>query len=317
MRSETQTVLITGAAGFLGTHLADLCSESGARLIGLDVNPPQRPDIWHDFHRIPCESPDLAQILGKRKISTVFHLAGSASVPASVQKPLHDFSSFVPGTANLGLCVARAQRECTLVLFSSAAVYGNPASLPVHESAAIRPISPYGVHKAIGESLLEHYASLYDFPVRIIRIFSAYGPGLRKQLIWDICEKALAAVKSASGHIDLFGTGLETRDFIHARDVARAALHVSSLPANHPGTIFNVASGIETRIADVAHKIVGRIDPALKVAFSGTIRPGDPCHWRADISKLRSVGFEHTTLLDDGVREVVEWASHLHGAVGG
>jgi len=317
MKSETQTVLITGAAGFLGTHVADLCAGNGARLIGLDINPPQQPNIWHDFHRISCESPDVEQVLHKHKISTVFHLAGGASVPASVQNPFHDFLSFVPGTANLGLCVARTQGDCTLVLFSSAAVYGNPASLPVRESAAIRPISPYGIHKAIGESLLEHYAALYGFPVRIIRIFSAYGPGLRKQLIWDICEKAFAAVKSASGHIDLFGTGLETRDFIHARDVARAAVHVSSLPANHPCTIFNVASGIETRIADVAHKIVGRIDPALKVAFSGTIRPGDPCHWRADISKLRSAGFECATLLDDGVSEVVEWASHLHGIVGG
>ncbi|MEQ1747873.1 MAG: NAD-dependent epimerase/dehydratase family protein [Prosthecobacter sp.] len=314
MHSDTRTILITGAAGFLGTYLADLCAGYGARLVGIDVNPPRKPAIWQAFHSISCESPLVGDVMRKERVTTVFHLAGGASVPMSVQNPFQDFSSFVPGTANLASYV-REQSQCALVLFSSAAVYGNPISLPVHENAAIAPISPYGIHKAVGEGLLEHYARIFGFPLRIIRIFSAYGPGLRKQLIWDICEKAFAAVESGSDHIDLFGTGFETRDFIHVRDVARAALHVSSLAPDHPTTVFNVASGIQTRISEVAHKIVSQIDPRLKLTFSGTVRTGDPCQWCADVSKLSAGGFECTTSLDEGIKEVVEWARGIRGRV--
>ena len=311
MTENRQTVLITGAAGFLGTYLAELCAKTGILAVGLDLNPPHQPRLWHDFHRVSCESPDVAELLRKHKFSSVFHLAGGASVPVSVQNPYQDFTNFIPGTANLALKIAKEQPECSLVLFSSAAVYGDPAFLPIDESAPLHPLSAYGAHKALGEALLQHYARLYGLSIRIIRVFSAYGPGLRKQIMWDICQKAFAAVRSSNDGIELFGTGRETRDFIHARDVARAALLVSALPASAPTMIFNVASGVETHIADLAHLIVGKIDPRLEIRFSGTIRLGDPSNWRANISKIVIEGFECSTTINEGVAEVVEWAKDV------
>src|SRR6476620_7227710 len=140
--SEGETILITGGSGFLGTWLANAAFAQGLELLGLDIVAPRRPEIWAGFAMQSCDRANFATLVRGRKLKSVFHLAGSASVPESITNPVADFTSLLPGTIELLVFLARHQPEAHLVLFSSAAVYGNPAQLPIDEAAAVLPVSP-------------------------------------------------------------------------------------------------------------------------------------------------------------------------------
>ena len=309
--SERETILITGASGFLGTWLADAASAEGLELLGLDIVAPRRPDLWSGFAVQPCDRADFSSLVGARKLHSVFHLAGSASVPESVRNPAADFASLFPGTVELLVYLAREQRNAHLLLFSSAAVYGNPAHLPIKESASILPVSPYGIHKAAAELLIDHYGRLFGLRASLLRTFSAYGEGLRKQVVWDICQKAIAAQHEGNA-ITLHGTGDETRDFIHAADVARAALVIAQHPPQSGTQAVNVGSGEESSIRTVAEIVMSALDCDGKIAFDGARRAGDPVNWRADTGKLSGFGFASKVALCEGIAKCVCWQRDLH-----
>lgn len=304
---EREYILITGASGFLGTWLADAAHAQGFGLLGLDVVDPQRPKIFSGFTTQRCEKADFPALIGDRKLHSVFHLAGGASVPQSVDDPVGDYNSLLPGTVALLGHLARHRRDAHLVLPSSAAVYGNPTSLPVKESAAINPISPYGVHKAAAEFIIAHYARLFRLRASVLRIFSAYGEGLRKQVVWDLCRKILAAQESGESSISMHGNGNETRDFIHAADIARAALLVAAHPPQEGMQVFNVASGIETSIRSLAEDVTRALGCDIKITFNGVSRPGDPANWRADIGPLKELGFVLSVSFKDGIGRAARW----------
>jgi len=190
---------------------------------------------------------------------------------------------------------------CRFLYPSSAAVYGNPSRLPVDEKQVPAPISPYGFHKLMCEQLAVEFHQIYDLPTTIVRIFSAYGAGLRKQVLWDICRKA-----SSQKILRLQGTGNESRDFIHGSDVAQGIylLIEKSLCA---GDIYNLASGTETSIRELQELIVGELDMKTKVEFDDLVTPGNPLNWRADISRLAGMGFKPKVDLKEGVSGFVRW----------
>ena len=164
-------------------------------------------------------------------------------------------------------------------------------------------MSPYGFHKRQSELLCEEFARLFAVPATIVRIFSAYGPGLRRQVVWDICRQALA-----ESELRLRGTGGESRDFIHASDVARALRKiVESAPC--AGEIYNLASGIETTVAELADRILRQLGRAIPVRFDGAQTLGDPLHWRADISRLRSLEWEPRVALEKGLESITAWCA--------
>jgi len=312
--SERQSILITGASGFLGTWLANTAREQGLDLLGVDIVQPQRPEIWTHFTTHPSDRADFAALVGERKLRAVFHLAGSASVPQSVENPLGDFASLLPGTLSLLVYLARHQRDAHLVFFSSAATYGNPTLLPISESDPVAPISPYGIHKATAEFTIQHYARLFGFRASLLRLFSAYGEGLRKQVVWDICHKALAAKEKGEPSVPMHGTGDETRDFIHAADIAHAALLVAKNPSLSGTQILNVASGTETSIRTLAETVMRELKLDLQLAFNGVTRAGDPVNWRADVTKLRALGFAAKTDFPEGIARAVRWQTALHAS---
>lgn len=305
---SSETVLITGASGFIGTWLADEAKKAGYNIVGVDLRAPFRPGIWSAFHVGSCETVDLSAITDAHAIRAVFHLAGGANVGASVADPYGDFSSLLPGTARLATHVAKACPGARFFLFSSAAVYGNPRSLPIHESAEIAPISPYGAHKAVTEQLLGHYARILGLRVTVFRIFSVYGPGLRKQLIWDICQKVKTARAEGRDHITLWGTGRESRDFIHVSDICRAALTVLGATPGSAFELFNVSTGVESTIEEVASTLVSALGGGVRVEFNGQVSKGDPVNWRADVAKLVGLGFKPRVSLRDGLDDVARWS---------
>ncbi|HUP04108.1 MAG TPA: NAD-dependent epimerase/dehydratase family protein [Bryobacteraceae bacterium] len=301
-------VLITGAAGFLGGYVADACRQAGYSVIGADIHAPYPGSQWEEFRAEACETVDWESLLGGREVTAVVHLAGGASVPDSVREPYRDFMLSLPGTAKLLSYCAQRLPSAHFILFSSAAVYGNPQRLPIGESTAVAPVSPYGVHKACAEFLVESYARLYGLQASILRVFSAYGPGLKKQLFWDLARRALEASARGESTVRMHGSGNETRDFIYSADIAAAALRIADLPRQPGCRRFNIASGQATSIREAAALLVDRLGLDLELAFDGAPRDGDPLYWQADVTKAAEIGFRATMSLSDGLAEVARWS---------
>ena len=283
--------LVTGASGFLGGHIC-----KGLRADGWTVVAAGRPEL-----EIP--SPAFERRLQETSPSLVVHCAGPASVAASVEDPVADFLGSAGVLVALLERLAGIRRKPRLLLLSSAAVYGDPIRLPVREGDETRPISPYGFHRLACELLLGEFERVYGVPSAALRVFSAYGEGLRRQILWDICEKAIG-----DGEVVLSGTGDESRDFVHASDVAQAVA-VAARHARFETEILNVASGVETTIADLAELLVSELGSNVPVRFLGDARPGDPSNWRADISAARTLGFRPAVTIAEGTRRYAAWSA--------
>jgi len=295
--------LITGASGFLGSSLAQCAYQQGYRLFGIDNKPSLDPSIYVNYASSNVSNVDFEQFIGNEKLTVCFHLAGSASVPHSMNYPFDDFCKLMPGTARCLDYIRAYQSDCHFVLFSSAAIYGNPAFIPVSEDASSSPMSPYGAHKLLAETMLYSYANIFHIKGSILRIFSAYGAGLRKQLFWDVLSRYYRDGESPS--LTLFGTGQESRDFIHSRDVALAALLVGKHQPGHGVQVFNVATGIEVTIHEAIGLLLSR--KSVEISFSGQSQLGTPTRWAADVSRLHSLGFRSSVSLESGLADYLSW----------
>jgi UDP-glucose 4-epimerase len=298
-----RTVLVTGVAGFIGRYVARHFSEQGWSVMGVDQVQPENAPLQNlsAYHSLRLPDKQLAGLLQNHLPRVCIHCAGRASVGLSVQDPASDFYDGSVMTFELLNALRLYAPGCRFVLLSSAAVYGNPRSLPVIEDEPTLPISPYGFHKLQCELLSLEFARVYGLATASVRVFSAYGAGLRRQVIWDICEK-IATRKS----LELQGTGEETRDFVHAADVTRAlALIAEAAPME--GEAYNIGSGKQVSIAELANIIrdmLGFKDPPH---FDGIVPRGDPLHWQADITRIKSLGFSPKIELEEGIKSFVKW----------
>jgi UDP-glucose 4-epimerase len=299
----SKTVLITGVAGFLGRHVAQHFAGAGWAVIGVDEAPTENVQLpGLRYRRLRLPGPELEDLLRTAPPQVCVHCAGCASVGSSMDNPTADYRGNAVLVFELLEALRRAAPECRFLLLSSAAVYGDPQTLPVGEEHAIRPISPYGYHKRQAELICEEYARIYRVPTAVARIFSAYGPGLRRQVVWDTCARVLA-----TGVCNLHGTGAESRDFIHASDVARG-LRVLAEAASFDGAIYNLASGREVTISQVARTILDALHCKAPLVFDGAVTAGNPLNWRADISKIAALGFAPGISLESGLEQTAHWA---------
>ena len=314
---SNKKVLITGASGFLGTYLADLCSQEDAILYGIDIREPFKKEIWSGFSTAGLLDNETELLFKNNSFDYIFHLAGGASIQLSVENPSEDFNNLVPPTLAFLQWIKQYCSAAHFVLFSSAAVYGNPDSLPIKETAVLKPISPYGIHKLLAENLVQHYSNYYNIRSSVLRIFSAYGEGLRKQLFWDVLNRYKTSLDKLQNNevveLSLFGTGKESRDFIHAKDVAQAAVLIATCDASEETqfNVYNVANGKETSIGEAANCLFKEAVSLPDIKFGGVARTGDPEKWRADISKLQRIGFKETVSIDSGLNSLYEWFMNL------
>lgn len=298
-----KTVLITGVAGFIGRYAARYFSKQGWKVIGTDNSPPENAPLadLSTYQRFQLPNPEFSNLLQTYKPDALIHCAGRASVALSVSDPAADFDSNTLLTFNILDALRLNAPACKFIFLSSAAVYGNPSKLPIDETHPVAPISPYGFHKLQSEQLCLEFAKIYHQPTASMRIFSAYGAGLRRQVMWDICQKAIS-----QKYLILQGTGNESRDFVHALDIA-GALSIVIDRAPMQGEIYNLGNGREVSIAELSMIVLESLGKNFPPEFDGIIPVGNPLNWQADISKLKSIGFTPTVELERGVKIFVNW----------
>lgn len=299
-------VLVTGAGGVIGHRLGQYLSSKGVYTIGIDRNRPKASANWNRYIISSLEKVDLVDNLQDLVPSHVIHLAGSSSVIRSVNDPYSDFVSLVPGTVRLLDWIRQGKHRPIFIFASSAAVYGNPRILPIPESAALHPLSPYGLHKEVAEKIITGYSRLYDIEFSILRLFSVYGPTMTKQVVWDIYTKLHQAI-GTDKPVQLFGSGNETRDFIFIDDVCEIIVSMINSTNKLP-SVLNIASGLEVKIKDLAACIGLLIGVDVPCCFALPHRVGYPDNWQADVNRLKSYGYlPNPTSLSQGLMLFNQW----------
>jgi UDP-glucose 4-epimerase len=304
-------LLITGSNGFVGGSFGRFAVRAGHEVLGVGrASQPLR--AWPGaYAQADAASADLSPLVRDFAPDVLFHAAGTASVAASLDAPLQDLRASVLSFANVLEAVRRSGASPFVLFPSSAAVYGDPARLPVGEDAPVRPISPYGFHKAACELVAREYADCFGVRVAICRLFSVFGAAQRRLLVWELYNQFAGAGET----VWLAGTGEETRDYLHIDDAAAALLQLAAAQLaarDSAGADFitvNVASGEATRVASLAAQIRALVAPTKEIRTRGGARPGDPKAWRADLTRLRALipAWQPAPLTDSLARCVVEW----------
>lgn len=305
--SDTR-VLVTGGAGFIGSHLVEQLVGRNAYVTVVDdlsngkiENLPVISDHLQlkelDIRHIAWEN-----IFKEQAFDVIFHLAANAYVPPSVEKPEWDYQINLDGSFRLLEQLRREKWPGVFIYASSAAVYGNPQRLPIQEGDITVPISPYGVGKLASERYIAVFAQLYGLRAASLRLFSVYGPRQRKQVVYEMIRKMIQDPTV----VTIFGDGTQVRDFNYVEDTALAMI-VTAEKAPLCGEVYNLASGRECTIRLLVETLVKILNIEPKLVFSGSVRPGDPDKWSVDISLLKSLGYQPQVSLEDGLCKTVEW----------
>ena len=298
------SIFLIGGAGFIGSHLVSAFARNGWRMFVIDqIENPFRKHQTMEFYKIKLPNSKLGQLLKEHRPNFLVFAAGTADVRASMKNPYEDFSTSTDlyfWTIDQVRCFSP---ETKVIFLSSAAVYGNPEALPVKEADPVRPISPYGYHKLFCERISAECSSIYNMEITSFRIFSAFGPGLRRQVVWDIANKIISSYDNC---IVLRGTGTESRDFISVEDISSIISRFVETNKKVP-PIMNMASGTETTILKLSTIISKLLGGNKTISFSGQEDPGMPIRWQADVSLLKSTGLFLCEDINIRLQKTIEW----------
>jgi UDP-glucose 4-epimerase len=300
-------VWITGGRGFIGRHLARHLAHEGHSVAGLGHGlwSSAEAGAWGFARWVDggLDASNLTQLLRDDGVPDVIHhLAGGSSVGAAFANPHEDFARTVASTAALLDWLRLNAPTARIVIVSSAAVYGAGHVGQITEGAPTQPYSPYGAHKLMMEDLARSYAANFGLAVVIVRLFSVYGIWLRKQLLWELCQR----FDAGAGSIELQGDGGELRDWTHASDVARLLARAAEI-ADAAAPMVNGGSGRGVDVERIARLVAAEWPGRADVRFSGRSRAGDPRSLVADPARITGLGFAFQVPIEAGVRDYVEW----------
>ena len=302
-------VLVTGGAGFIGSHLVERLLAERHEVVAIDNFSTGRPENLAALKGHPGLRMHQADVTSVEAIQPaftgvkwVFHLAALADIVPSVQRPMEYFRANVDGTA----MVLEAAREAGVTRFvytASSSCYGIPDVYPTPEDAAIRPQYPYALTKWLGEQLVLHWAQVYHLPAVSLRLFNVYGPRARTTGAYGAVFGVFLAQKLAGKPFTVVGDGTQTRDFTFVTDVADALVRAAESPVS--GEVFNVGSGDTYAIRDLVRLLEGPVVHVPK-------RPGEPDCTFADLTNIRRLlGWQPRVSFEDGVRrmlaQIADW----------
>lgn len=291
-------ILIIGSKGFIGSNADSYFTKKGSAVFGCDVVVDYNDQ---NYYLVDATNSNYKEIFEKQNFDVCINCSGAANVQDSITNPQRDFHLNTVNVFKILDAIRRYNHGCKFINLSSAAVYGHPESLPVKETQKLNPISPYGFHKKYAEEICKQFYQEFNIQTLSVRIFSAYGQGLKKQLFWDLYKKS-----KNNDLIELFGNGNESRDFIYIDDLLDA-IDILINNAKFKGEVINASSGIEITIKDVANIFIDILGSNKKINFNQKTKEGDPKNWRADISILKSFGFTPKTSINDGLKKYYEW----------
>lgn len=311
---QGSTVLVTGAAGFIGSHLVDRLLALGARVVGVDNLSTGADENLADAHKHPefmfiradvNRFEEVAQIFSTHKIDYVFHYAALVGVRNVIERPLEVFKD-IDGIKFL-LALAHAHRVKKFVFASSSEAYGEPVELPEREDGIlnVNADDPYGLTKLVGENMVHNYWKHYGMPGAALRFFNVYGPRQNASaygfVVGIFMKRALAGEPPI-----IFGDGKATRDFVYISDNVEAGVRALLADAAN-GKTFNIGSGRQANILELAEKISAlsgkNLAPVYEPQRAIEVRYRCP-----DVTRMRELlGFESQVPLDEGLRRTYEW----------
>jgi UDP-glucose 4-epimerase len=300
-------VLVTGGAGFIGSHLVDALVDIGARVTVIDSLQAGNPDnLARSRPKIRFLRGDVRDYSNVREAvdgqQVIFHLAANASVPISVSDYRYDFDTNAAGTFNV-LRAAMEARVAKVLFASSAAVYGTPQYVPVDESHPLLPISPYGATKLVGETLGFVYGRTFDLDFSCVRIFNSFGIRQARYVIYDLLGK----LRRDPTTLEVLGDGTQIRDYCYVSDTVRALLLVAQSDRSR-GNVYNLAGGNPISIRDLVALLIDVLGlPEVRVHYTGQSWKGDIDRLIANTAKLRELGFSPTISLREGIVTMAEW----------
>jgi nucleoside-diphosphate-sugar epimerase len=307
--------LVTGGAGFIGSHITRALLDEGATVRALDnFSTGKRENIaelaqqftGQQFEILEGDIRDASRVKeAVRGVEIIFHEAAFVSVPQSMNNPQECFDVNVTGTSHL-FDAARQAGVRRAVVASSAAVYGESEALPLVEETPLQPLSPYAVSKRVDEMYAELFTKSFGFEVVALRYFNVYGPRQRPDSMYAAAVPIFTRRLLDDKPVMVFGDGGQTRDLINVRDVVRANLIAAEHP-NAAGQVFNICTGAETRLLDLLDVMYELFPNAPKPEFTSP-RAGDIYRSVGSPQKaLDMIGFKAQTSLAEGLKETINW----------
>lgn len=297
--------IVFGSKGFIGSHLVKHLRAESHEVYGSDVVVEYNDS---QYYHIDVSNATYEHIFAEHSFDVCINCAGASSVPDSFDHPSRDFHLNGRLVFDLLEAIRRNSPRCRFINLSSAAVYGNVSELPIAETTPCGPLSPYGWHKFYSELICKEFNQYFGIETCSVRIFSAYGPGLRKQIFWDWLQKV-----KRTAHISLLGSGLESRDFIFIDDLVRAISYVAK-NGSFSADVYNIANGEQVSIRQAIQVFQSYCPFKFTFEFDNKIRRGDPANWMADISKLTQLGYVRNVSFDIGLKRFIDWACQNENA---
>ncbi|WP_437205256.1 SDR family oxidoreductase [Planctomicrobium sp. SH664] len=310
MSRKLTTCLVTGGAGFIGSHLTAHLVQENVRVRVLDnLSTGHRRNLdglWDQIEFIDGDVRDPQAVLAAMQdVDTVFHQAALASVPLSIENPLASHDVCVTGTVNV-LDAARRSGVQRVVYAGSSSAYGDSPVMPKHESQVPEVLSPYAAAKLAGEYYGQSFAAVYDIEVVRLRYFNVFGPRQDPKSPYSAVIPLFADALLSGRTPRIFGTGEQSRDFIHVRNVVHANILAATVPGVS-GRVYNVASGQTISVLELLHKICQRLGKDFQPDFQPP-RAGDVLHSWADIGAIRQdLGYEVLIDLHEGLNETLDF----------
>lgn len=311
---DMTSFLVTGGAGFIGSHLVDRLVQDGHKVRVLDnFHAGKMGNIEHNLDRIELIRGDLRDIDAVRQavegVEFVLHHAALHSVHESVEDPVPSAEVNIRGTLNV-LVASRDAKVKRVVLASSCAVYGMDPDMPKTEEMPPDPISPYATTKLADEYYCRMFTHLYGLETVCLRYFNVFGPRQNADSAYAAVIPRFITAAMEGKVPTIYGDGLQSRDFTYVLDNVQANLLACAAPSSVAGRVMNIASGESYTLLDTLAAISKILDRKIEPYFEEA-RPGDIRHMEGDSSMARAVlGFEVSTAFEEGLRQMIAWMAY-------